>query len=71
MEKGKRLRAIKSNIAAWEELAEPTVFRSFEKAIPRYPARFRGVLILEVLITIRRVKYALDRATSMCAKASF
>jgi hypothetical protein len=33
----KRLRAIKSTIAAWEELVETTIIRSFEKAIPRYP----------------------------------
>ncbi|GMF19146.1 unnamed protein product [Phytophthora fragariaefolia] len=32
----KRLRAIKSTIAVWKELEETTVFRSFEKAIPRY-----------------------------------
>ncbi|EGZ04979.1 hypothetical protein PHYSODRAFT_535029 [Phytophthora sojae] len=35
--KEKRLRAILSIIAAWEELAETTVIRSFEKAIPKYP----------------------------------
>ncbi|GMF53439.1 unnamed protein product [Phytophthora fragariaefolia] len=34
---GKCLRAIKSTIAAWEELEETTAIRSFEKAIPRYP----------------------------------
>ncbi|GMF23265.1 unnamed protein product [Phytophthora fragariaefolia] len=35
--KEKRLRSSKSTIAAWEELEETTVIRSFEKAIPRYP----------------------------------
>ncbi|EGZ17960.1 hypothetical protein PHYSODRAFT_498969 [Phytophthora sojae] len=35
--KEKRLRAIKSTIAAWEKIAETTVIRSFEKAIPKYP----------------------------------
>ncbi|GMF48276.1 unnamed protein product [Phytophthora fragariaefolia] len=35
--KQKCLRAIESIIAAWEESAETTIIRSFEKAIPKYP----------------------------------